>query len=41
MLRASFGLTEDSNFPTAAFLPAKENNSYGLVIYTIYIKIFT
>ena len=38
---ASFGLTEDSNFPTAAFLPVKRSNSYGLVINIIYFKIFT
>ena len=38
---ASFGLTEDSNFPTAAFLPAKRSNSNGLVINIIYFKIFT
>ena len=38
---ASFGLTEDSNFPTAAFVPVKRSNSYGLVINIIYFKIFT
>ena len=38
---ASFGLTDDSNFPTAAFLPAKRSNSNSLVINIIYFKIFT
>ena len=38
---ASFGLTEDSNFPTAAFLPVKRSSSNSLVINIIYFKIFT
>ena len=38
---ASFGLTEDSNFPTAAFLPVKRSSGNSLVINIIYFKIFT
>ena len=38
---ASFGVTEDGNFPTAAFLPVKRSSSNSLVINIIYLKIFT